>query len=607
MDDSERDPLVAAGAASSSSSSEDPKDGDSLDAGPGHEAPTRFVLLLSVVAAIGGFLFGYDTGVIGGAMLFIKDDFDLSPFEQEAVVSGATAGAMVGAAVASWYVDRGGRRKTTLVAAAVFVAGAAVMALAPGLAALLAGRVVVGVGIGLASTSVPVYLAEMAPPAHRGRLVTLFVQQVVFGQLVAYGVDSAFAGVPGGWRYMLGLSAAPALVQLAGMAYMPETPLFLARRGREAEARSVLRRVWGVGAVVTSSSSAASAPSAAAGVEAAMKEIRDDMERGRREASGTWRELVSSPDLRARLVVGVGLQACQQLAGINTAMYYSPTLTSMAGFSSKRTAILLADAVALANFAFTLLAGRLMDRHGRRRLLVVSLVGVALSMSMLGFSFYLIGGTVPHRGSCADYTACGPCTLDESCGWCGGGPAGVAAACLHGNSTGPEPGGGAVCAAGPWSYGGGCEGRSAKAGGWLAVASLVCFVSSFAIGIGSVPWAIQSEIFPAEFRGKANSLATGANWTFNLLVSATFLSFLRAVSPAAAFWSFAGVAALTLVFVLCLVPETKGLTLGEVSALFALRARGTAAAAGAGAGADGRPAAAGVAGAGGTPYGLVAG
>lgn len=513
----------------------------------------RIVRVLTAVAALGGLLFGYDTGVISGALLYLKDDFDLSPFEQEAVVGGATGGALVGALAGAWAVDAAGRRPSTMAAAAIFTVGAAVMAAAPGFGVLMVGRVVVGLGIGLASTAVPVYVAEVAPPAHRGRLTATFVLFVTGGQFVSYLVDTALAGVPGGWRWMLGLSGVPAAFQLFAMVPLPESPRHLIRAGRDAEARAVLLRTMAGQEAVSGSSRTLDEV-----VDAEVAEVRAEVD-AELEGGGSMLDLLRSRELRPMLVVALGLQFFQQLCGINVALYYGPTVVRMAGFSSNRTAILLADAVAFANMTATFVASRLIDRKGRRRLLLWSLAGCAVSMALLGACFYLMTGFAVHRGSCGEYSSCGACALDSSCGFCGG-------SCVAGNATGPAVG--AECPRGSeWLHEGGCGGFAA-AGGFLSVLCLVLFVSSFAMGIGTVPWTVQSEIFGIEYRSKAAGLATATNWASNLVVSLTFLTFVRAASPPVAFWSFGAVAVVAAAFVHRLLPETKGLSLEDVASVF---------------------------------------
>jgi MFS family permease len=207
-----------------------------------HLRGSRFVYIAALFAALGGLLFGYDTGVISGALMFIKREFGLTTAAEEVVVSGVLFGATIGAIFGGKAADLFGRRSVLLVTAAIFGIGALASALAPSPTILIVSRVVLGLAIGLASTNVPVYLSEVAPPHARGWVVSLFQLAVTVGIVVAYLTDYAFAGVEG-WRWMLGLAVAPALVFGAGMFFLPETPRWLIRGGHHEVAHRVLVRI----------------------------------------------------------------------------------------------------------------------------------------------------------------------------------------------------------------------------------------------------------------------------------------------------------------------------------------------------------------------------
>src|SRR5436309_10793460 len=213
-----------------------------------HLRGARFVYVAASFAALGGLLFGYDTGVISGALIFIRREFGLTTAAEEVVVSGVLLGATIGAIVGGKAADRFGRRRVLLVTAAIFGIGALASAVAPSPAILIASRVVLGSAIGLASTNVPVYLSEVAPPDARGWGVSLFQLAVTVGIVVAYLTDYAFAGIEG-WRWMLGLAVAPALASGVGMFFLPETPRWLIRGGHHDVAHRVLVRIRELGDV----------------------------------------------------------------------------------------------------------------------------------------------------------------------------------------------------------------------------------------------------------------------------------------------------------------------------------------------------------------------
>lgn len=325
-----------------------------------------YVYAAAFFAALGGLLFGYDTGVISGALLFIEREFALSTFRQELVVSVVLIGAAVAALGGGRLADRFGRRATLLVTAAIFIAGALVCALAPSAAVLIIGRLIVGVGIGLASTTVPVYISEISPAHARGWQVSLFQLAITIGILGAYLVDYALAA-SGSWRWMLGLAVVPGLLLGIGMLTMPETPRWLARRGRRDEARTVLERIRGGGEV-----------------DRELREIQATLAVA--EEHGRWTDLLS-PTVRPALIVGVGLAMFQQVTGINTVIYYAPTIIRSAGIPSASGAILATAGIGLVNVIMTVVSMWLIDRVGRRPLLLVGTAGMAVTLGTLGWLF----------------------------------------------------------------------------------------------------------------------------------------------------------------------------------------------------------------------------
>lgn len=331
------------------------------------------VLLVSLTAALGGLLFGYDTGVISAALLFLRETFHLSSLMQGVVTSIALAGAAAGAAGGGGLADRFGRRPVLLLTALLFVIGGLLSALAPDLAVLLIGRLLVGVGIGVASMLTPLYLAETAPAASRGAMVSLNQLMITLGILVSYLIGYAFA-LTGGWRWMLGLGALPGVVLAVGMLALPETPRWLAGHGRAADAEAALRRLRGRDA----------------DVRGELAELRADLKReGRAQRRGELRR----GNVRLPLVVGVGLAIFQQITGINTVIYFAPTIFQGAGLSSASASILATAGVGAVNVLMTVVAIRLIDRVGRRALLLAGLGGMALSLCVLAAGFWFGAGS----------------------------------------------------------------------------------------------------------------------------------------------------------------------------------------------------------------------
>jgi MFS transporter, SP family, sugar:H+ symporter len=433
--------------------------------------------------ALGGLLFGYDTGVISGAILFITEDFGLSPFMQGAVVAALLLGAMVGAALAGALSDRMGRRRLIIAAAITFTVGALAAAAAPGAGALVAARFVLGLAVGSAALVVPLYLSEIAPTKIRGAIASLNQLMIVVGILVAFIVNAILAS-SGDWRLMLGLAAIPSLVLLAGMFFMPETPRFLVRTGEEDEARDVLEEV-------RADDSRAEAP------ERKIEEIREVDE----QESGGGLELLKASWVRPALVVAIGLAVLQQLIGINTIIYYAPTTLTSVGYGAE-SAIYANLAIGALNVVATIVAIRIVDRVGRKPMLLGGLVGMVASLTVLGLSSELLA----KPDSAGD-------------------PAAV-----------------------------------------ITLLCLAGFIVSFAATWGPVVWVMLPEVLPLSVRGTAMGVAICLHWGANFLVSQTFPIMLDGWGPGPVFLGYAAIGVGAFVFVRAVVPETKGRSLEEIEA-----------------------------------------
>ena len=335
-----------------------------------------FVYVAAAFAGLGGLLFGYDTGVISGAELFLRKDFTLSSFALEVIVSGVLVGAAIGALGGGRLADLYGRRKLLIATAAIFAIGAIICAAASSPTVLIIGRIIVGLGIGLSSGTVPVYISEVSPPAARGWTVSLFQLAITVGILLAYVVDYAFAASQG-WRWMLGLAVVPAAVFAIGMILLPESPRWLVKNGHREEARKVLGRIR-----------------TAAGADAELKDIEASIQHS--EERGRLSDLLH-PSLRAALVVGIGLAILQQITGINTVIYYAPLIIQSAGIPSASGAILATAGIGVVNVLMTIVSMWLIDRAGRRPLLLTGIAGMVVTLFALGYAFH----APMHGGSLA--------------------------------------------------------------------------------------------------------------------------------------------------------------------------------------------------------------
>ncbi len=324
-----------------------------------------YVMAVTLVAAIGGLIFGFDTAIVAGATRYMKEQFSLSSLQEGWTVSVVLIGCMFGAGLAGPISDRIGRRRLMLVSAALFLVSAVGCALPRTIAEFVVFRFVGGLGIGSAAVLSPLYIAEIAPARVRGALVSVNQLAIVTGILLAYFVNWAFAGSgPSNWRWMFGMGAFPSVLFFLLLLRVPESPRWLVKNGREDEARTVLTR-------------ADSAAAAATGI----RDIKDTLAL----EEGSFRELFR-PAFRRPLLIAIVLAVFQQVTGINAILYYAPRIFEGAGFA-RMSAIGQSTLVGLVNMLFTVVAIVLADRVGRRPLLLVATGGMGLSLVLLGAAF----------------------------------------------------------------------------------------------------------------------------------------------------------------------------------------------------------------------------
>ncbi|XP_028759857.1 inositol transporter 1 isoform X3 [Neltuma alba] len=405
----------------------------------------------------------------------------------------AVVGAIIGAAVGGWINDAYGRKKATLIADVIFTMGSVVMAAAPDPYVLILGRLLVGLGVGIASVTAPVYIAEASPSEIRGGLVSTNTLMITGGQFLSYLINLAFTQVPGTWRWMLGVSGLPAVIQFVFMLFLPESPRWLFMKDRQNEAVNVLSKIYDFARLED---------------EVEFLRVQSEQDHQKTKEIKYW-DVFKFKQIRLAFLAGAGLQAFQQFTGINTVMYYSPTIVQMAGFRSNELALLLSLIVAAMNAAGTVLGIYLIDHAGRRKLALYSLAGVITSLILLSVSF---------SSQSSDST----------------------------NGL----------------Y------------GWLAILGLALYIAFFSPGMGPVPWTVNSEIYPEEYRGICGGMAATVNWVSNLIVAQSFLSIAAALGTGSTFLIIAGIAVLAFLFVAVYVPETKGLTFDEVEQMWRERAWG---------------------------------
>lgn len=464
---------------------------------------TRKVVALAVVGALGGFLFGYDSSVINGANQALYGYFGItSAALQGFVVSVALLGSAVGAFVGGRLADRYGRKRVMTIAALLFLIAGVGTAFPFGVPDFIVWRIVGGFAIGLAAVISPMYISEIAPSHLRGRLTSLFQFAIVIGIFSTQLVNEIIIGVAGGsaaddlgplaaWRWMFLMMIVPALVYGVLAARLPESPRYLVARGRDEEAAGVLRRIF-IGDVSAT----------VANIRASLVHDRKPRLSDLRGARGGLVPIVW---------IGIGLAVFQQFVGINAVFYYSNLIWASVGFDES-TAFLTSTITSVVNVVFTVVAILLVDRIGRKPLLLVGSAGMALALGTLAVVF-----------TTATKVTAGP---------------GVAASTIGQpiltDTTGP-----------------------------IAVVALNVFVAFFAATWGPVVWVLLGEIFPNALRAAALSVAVMANWIANFVVSESFPE-LAAASLGLAYWLFTAFAVLSIVFVARFVRETKGTTLEEM-------------------------------------------
>jgi SP family galactose:H+ symporter-like MFS transporter len=456
---------------------------------------TKWLVGIAVVVMLAGLLFGYDQGIIAGALAGIEDDFHPSTLVVEIITSWVTLGALAGALVAGTLADELGRRRTVILAAALFAAGAVIEAAAPGSWILLIGRLVVGFGVGVASVAAPLYASEMAPARLRGTFVSTYQLAITFGIFIAF-IGTEWLAANHSWRLLLGLSIVPGILLLIAMLPLPDSSVWYVKVGRREQAAKTFHEVR---------------PDE--DVDEELRSITQSL--GTKQVS--WGE-VFSRTWRYPLALGVGLAILQQLTGINGVIYYADKIFAAAGFQTPHQQMAATTwSIGAVNVVLTFVAVAFVDRLGRRPLLLWGLVGMGVSLLVMGASFQGL----------ADVTV-DSATPDN-----------------HPINT-------AI----------------------ILLVAMVVFIGSFAFSLGPVVWTVINEIYPSTVRGRGVAVATAANWGAAWLVAQFFLTLTDWIGEVGAFYLFAGMCVVSFAFVWFLLPETKGKTLHQIQQMWLQRASG---------------------------------
>ncbi|KAI0149569.1 general substrate transporter [Xylariaceae sp. FL1272] len=518
-----------------------------LPDGTDHDAPLRarpgdarettrlsaFVIAITLAAGICSLLAGYETGVTSAALVSIGSSLSgrpLTSLDKSLITSSTALCALITSPLASLLADRTGRTRAMLCADLLFIAGSLIQASSSTVANAVAGRAILGMATGLSSVAVPLYIAEIAPAQHRGRLIVATILLVTAGQALGFMVASSFAAwsaSASAWRFTIALGALPAAIQAClVVSFMPDSPRWLVMVGRVADARHVLQRIHGSSdenrgegeeaedaTALRTDALVRRIQSEARELHEArqLRQLRQPKTGYRFQWLGPWEELLSERRYRRALAIACLLQALQQLSGFNSLMYYSATIFKLVGFRSPTMASLL---IAVINFIFTVTSLRLIDRVGRRRMLLISIPFMITGLLLAAFGFSALPAGVWSRSESP--------------------------------SVDPHAG--------------------ASAGAVLVLVSIIVYVASFAVGLGNVP-AMQSELYPLPVRSLGTGVATSLSWTGNFAMGLTFLPLMDALSPPWTFTLYAGVCTIGGFMVFRLYPEVAGLSLEEASAL----------------------------------------
>ncbi|KHN73557.1 Proton myo-inositol cotransporter [Toxocara canis] len=508
---------------------------------PGTPKIGIFVYMLCSMAVIGGFLFGYDTAVVSAAMLYIPQAPGLKPLSnlwKQLIVSITPGMAALGALVAAPSSDRFGRKKIVIASSIVFTTGAVVCAAAQERIMLFIGRMLLGLAIGFASTIVPVYVGEASPVHIRGYLLTAFQLMICFGEMASALIGGGFSYVNPenvGWRLMFAFAGVPSLIQFIGFFFLPESPRFLFQIGQTESCKLVLERIYS---------------GEERWISYELGEIARVCEEERLAKEKLGNSLVIDRMLRTQhvrraLITGCALQLFQQLCGVNAIMYYTGTIIKMAGVEDEHTTIWLSSIVGAVFFLCTFVPMALIERTGRRLLLLISVAGVAISLFLLGVAFLLVNKDsmltlntlddnmhVQHSAACASYSNCDFCVTDEHCGFCFSKGAANVSMCVPVDANDID-----VSLIGPCSAASNnsdsftfhseyCETKYTV----MPIVFMAIYIAFFAVGFAPLAWALNAEFYPLWARSTGCALSTFTNWSFSLVISLTFLSLGQAIT-----------------------------------------------------------------------------
>ncbi|KFP57157.1 Solute carrier family 2, facilitated glucose transporter member 10, partial [Cariama cristata] len=511
-------------------------------------------LLSATVSLLGGLIFGYELGIISGALLQLQIDFHLSCFKQEVLVSALLIGAFLASLVGGILIDHHGRRKAILVSNLVLLVGSLILTLARSFIGLVIGRMTVGFAISVSSMACCIYVSEMVAAHQRGLLVSLYEAGITVGILLSYALNYIFADVDDGWRYMFGLAIAPTAMQFLSILFLPVNPVKLSSWDSDCQKGLI--------------------------------QLQDTEDRvaakqePSKEKHYSFLDLFRSRDnMRRRTLVGLGLVLFQQFTGQPNVLGYASKIFHSVGFQSNSSAILASVGLGAIKVVATLVAMAFADKAGRRVLLMAGCVVMAISVTAVGLTSRIAPLAMARDcKAAADPNTSHSLTQHLPTPVSSQPAVSPIARALGAVKT--QAGPGFAAARSLTKVFASTQSREVVPGSfltqkmehmvlnWITLLSMMAFVSAFSIGFGPMTWLVLSEIYPAGIRGRAFAFCNSFNWAANLLISLSFLDLIDAIGFSWMFLLYGLMGVMAVIFIYLFVPETKGQSLEEIDQQF---------------------------------------
>ncbi|XP_078092285.1 solute carrier family 2, facilitated glucose transporter member 10 [Mustelus asterias] len=555
------------------------------------------LLLSSTVALLGGLIFGYELGIISGALLQLKEVFSLSCLQQEILVSALLIGAFFASLVGGIAIDYHGRRNSIVLSAALICVGSSILLLSSSFTLLVCGRMTVGFAMAISSTACCIYVSEIVSPSHRGKMVSLYEVGITFGILSAYVLNYAWSDIGNGWKYMFGLAIGPAAFQGISVLLLPSMAQRVKSQGDDSQ-KVLLQLQNG---------------------ENDNPDSEDvDLAQGTSRQYSFFDLFRSKDNMRARFLVALGLVLSQQFTGQPNVLYYASTIFRSVGFQSNASAVLASVGLGTVKVITTVVAMVCTDKVGRRTLLIGGCIVMSVSVTVIAFSSQ--GVTVASHTSCrlkaqvngsnqmvnSSVTSSKPILWQTDPTFTNGNSLNMSrtlASSVQGkrhlafevganNSLSSEQTSHSLSAVDSLNnmYTSDESFHSKKtrnhlketsvsstqtsrhlALNWITLFSMMAFVSAYSIGFGPMTWLVLSEIFPAGIRGRAFAFSSSFNWVANIIVTVTFLDVIETIGLFGTFLFYGVVGFASVAFICLYLPETKGQSLDEIDRQFSAR------------------------------------